>query len=317
MGQLTATTVKRTKIQSYSIIILAVFTWSFSEIIVKLLQGSVGPLSLSFFRFFIGGICLFAVLIFKRDLSGIWKMIKENWKLLLIASCFALGLSNVIYFIGITYTQANIGATIYTTYPIWITIYSIFILKERGNLKLKFLGIVIGILGVAILLTNFNLFALLSAENLFGNFLVLVGAIIWGFYSVIGKKIQMNEPELSNSALKFSMLSMLLACLPIFTILIFTPEFDYFLSYDLEEWFWILFLGIISTGLGIFLLFEGIKHIETSKGMSLAFLKPIFATILAYFILNELPTLVLLFSIFLVIISILLINRRSSIEDGS
>ena len=309
--------IKEVKTQSYLIIILAVFTWSFSEIIVKLLQGKVGPFSLSFFRFFIGGVCLLVVLILKRDKAGIWKMIKENWKLLLIASCFALGLSNVIYFIGITYTQANVGATLYTTYPIWITIYSIFILKERSNLKLKFIGIVIGILGVAILLTNFNLVAFFSAENLFGNFLVLMGAIIWGFYSVLGKKIQMNEPELSNSALKFSMLSMFLACIPIFAILIFMPEFDYFLNYDLESWFWIMFLGIISTGLGIFLLFEGIKHIETSKGMSLAFLKPIFATILAYLILNELPTLVLLFSIFLVIISILLINRKSLIENGS
>jgi len=306
--------IKEVKTKSYLIIILAVFTWSFSEIIVKLLQGSVGSFSLSFFRFFIGGVCLLIVLIFKRDLAGIWKMIKENWKLLLIASCLALGLSNVIYFIGITYTQANIGATLYTTYPIWITIYSIFILNERGNLKFKFMGIIIGILGVAILMTNFNLFAFFSSENLFGNVLVLLGAIIWGFYSVLGKKIQMNQPELSNSALKFSMLSMFLACIPIFTILIFTPEFDDFMNYDLESWFWILFMGIISTGLGIFLLFEGIKHIETSRGMSLAFFKPIFATILAYFILNELPTLALLFSIILIIISILLINRRSFIE---
>jgi drug/metabolite transporter (DMT)-like permease len=78
-----------------------------------------------------------------------------------------------------------------------------------------------------------------------------------------------------------------------------------------------LFLGIISTGIGIFLLFEGIKQIETSKGMSLAFFKPIFATILAYFILNELPTLALLFSIILIIIAILLINRRSAIERDS
>ena len=309
--------IKEEKTKSYLIIILAVFTWSFSEIIVKLLQGSIGMLSLSFLRFFIGGVCLLIILILKRDMAGIWKMIKENWKLLLIASCLALGLSNVIYFIGITYTQANIGATLYTTYPIWITIYAIFILNERSNLKLKFIGIVIGILGVAILMTNFNLIAFFSSENLFGNVLVLLGAIIWGFYSVLGKKIQMNEPELSNNALKFSMISMFLACIPIFTILIFTPEFDDFMNYDLESWFWILFMGIISTGLGIFLLFEGIKHIETSRGMSLAFFKPIFATILAYFILNELPTLALLFSIILIIIAILLINRRSFIEKDS
>jgi len=45
-------------LKGYLIIIIGVFTWSFSEIIVKLLQGSVGAISLSFFRYFIGGLFL-------------------------------------------------------------------------------------------------------------------------------------------------------------------------------------------------------------------------------------------------------------------
>jgi len=296
------------KAQAYLIIIIAVFTWSFSEIIVKLTN--VGALSLSFFRFFIAGTFLLLLLVIKKDLKGILTMVKNNWVLILLSSCFALGISNVIYFAGINNTQANIGATIYTSYPIWITIYSIFILNEKSNLKLKFIGIVIGITGITILLTNFNIIEIISLENLVGNLLVLIGSIIWGLYSVLGKKIQSNDPEITNSYLKFSLISAFLASLPIFLILIFTPEFNTFLQYDLNNWFWILFLGIIGTGLGIALLFMGIKHLEVSKGMSLAFLKPIFATILAFFLLMEFPTFSLLVSIPLVIISILLINKE-------
>ena len=243
-------------------------------------------------------------------------MLKNNWMLFLICSCFALGISNIIYFTGITLTQANIGATIYTTYPIWITIYSILILHEKTNLKLKFIGIGIGVLGVAILMTNFNFLGFFSSEYLLGNFLVLTGSIIWGLYSVLGKKIQKNEEGMENVALKFSMLSNLLACAPVFIILLFTPEFDTFMQYDLTSWFWISFMGIISTGFGIYLLFFGIQKIEVSKGMSLAFLKPIFATVLAFFILSEMPTIALLVSIFLVICSILLINRSPEIKQA-
>ncbi|MFX0073274.1 MAG: EamA family transporter, partial [Candidatus Hermodarchaeota archaeon] len=79
--------------------------------------------------------------------------------------------------------------------------------------------------------------------------------------------------------------------------------------------FWIFFLGIVCTGLGTYLLFEGIKHLEVSKGMSLAFLKPIYATFLAFILLNESPTISLIVSIVLVIISILLINKRPSIQE--
>lgn len=302
--------------KGYLIILIGVFTWSFSEIIVKLLQGSVGAISLSFFRYFIGGLFLLFILVIKRDLSGIIKMIKENWPLLLISSCFALGIGNMIYFIGVTNTKANVAATIYTTYPMWITFYSIFILNEKSNLKLKFIGIVIGLIGIAILMTNFNIMELFSPQNLFGNFFVLLGSIIWSFYSVLGKKIQINEEKTSNIALKFCMVSSFLASITIFIILIFTPELETFMNYSFESWLWISFLGIVPSGLGTFLLFEGIKRIEVSKGMSLAFCKPIFATILAFFILNELPTIALLISISLVIASIILINKNPRIEEN-
>ncbi|TFG28947.1 MAG: hypothetical protein EU532_04240 [Promethearchaeota archaeon] len=309
--------IKDESFNGYLIILLGVFTWSFSEIIVKLLQGSVGAISLSFFRYFVGGFFLLIVLLIKRDLSGISKMVKDNWKLLIISSFFALAMANIIYFIGVTNTNANIAATIYTTYPMWITVYSILILNEKSNLKLKFVGIIIGLTGVAILMTNFNILELFSSKNLYGNFLVLLGAIIWSFYSVLGKKIQLNEKKTSNIAVKFCMVSSLLACIPIFLILIFSPEFDTFFNYNFHSWFWISFLGIIPTGFGTYLLFEGIKRIEVSKGMSLAFCKPIFATFLAFFILKELPTITLLISISMVITSIMLINRTPSVEKNS
>ena len=104
------------------------------------------------------------------------------------------------------------------------------------------------------------------------------------------------------------MISSLLASIPVTVIIFFTPEIESFLVYDLESWFWISFLGIVSTGIGIYLLFEGLNYLEASKGFSLAFLKPIFATLLSFIILNEFPTLALLVSICFVMVSIVLIN---------
>ncbi|MEJ2278789.1 MAG: DMT family transporter, partial [Candidatus Lokiarchaeota archaeon] len=151
---------------------------------VKVLQGSVGALSLTFFRFFIGGIFLLIILILKRDLADIFVLIKRSWVLIIISSFFALGFSNAIYFIGVTFTQANVAATLYTTYPIWITIYSIILLNEEKT-NVKILGIILGMFGVVILLTNFDFTGFILIENLLGNILVLVGSIIWSLYSVL------------------------------------------------------------------------------------------------------------------------------------
>ena len=298
------------KIQGYFIIIIAVLMFSFSEVIVKFLHGSVGPISLSFFRFFIAGIFLLIILVVKKDLTGIFTMVKNNWLLFFISSFFAWGISNIVYFIGVTFTQANTASTIYTTYPIWITIYSMLLLHERSNMKFKFIGIAIGLVGLIILMSDVS--TLYTPEFLFGNFLVLSSSIIWGLYSVLGKKIQNNEKELSNVELKFTMVSSFIAASPVLIVLIISPEFSTFLTgYNLESWFWILFMGAISTGLGLYLFFYGLKHVvEVSKGISLAFLKPIFATILAFLILSEIPSITLVISICLVVVSILLINRN-------
>jgi len=298
------------KIQGYFIIIIAVLTFSFSEVIVKFLHGSVGPVALSFFRFFIAGIFLLVILVIKKDLTEITAMLKNNWLLFFISSFFAWGISNIVYFIGVGFTQANTASTIYTTYPIWITIYSMLLLHERSNLKLKFIGIAIGLIGVILLMSDIT--TLYSPEFLFGNILVLSSSIIWGLYSVLGKKIQNNEIETTDVELKFTMVSSFIAASPVFIVLVFSPEFPVFVSgYPLESWIWILFMGAISTGLGLYLFFYGLKHVvEVSKGISLAFLKPIFATILAFIILSELPSITLIISICLVVVSILLINRN-------
>ncbi len=97
-----------------------------------------------------------------------------------------------------------------------------------------------------------------------------------------------------------------------FIILLFTPENSNFFQYDINSWFWILFLGVISTGFGQYIFFVGVKDIEVSKGISLAFLKPIFTTLLAFLILQEKPTIALFISIGMVASSVLLINKNSA-----
>lgn len=298
------------KTKGYLIIILAIFTWSFSEIIVKLVQEEANAASLSFYRFFLGGIFLLSILFIKRDLKDLKRMFKNNWKLFFLSSSFAFGISNILYFIGLFYTKANIAATIYSTYTIWSTIFSIYILKEKNNILFKFIGLIIGIGGVALLMINFDFFDIVSLEYLFGNILVLLGAILWGIYTVLGKKIQINGSNIPNNSLKFSMISNFLASLPNLILMFFFSDKNSYINYNFEIWSHIFFLGFICTGLGIFLLFEGLKKLELSKGMSLALLKPIFVTFLAFFILNEIPTLTLLISMILIIIAIFLINQN-------
>lgn len=292
------------KTKGYLMCFFGVFTWSFSEIIVKFLQGQVGPVSLSILRFFIGGLFLIVLMAFQKDMTDIKQLVKKNIKLLLIASMVGLGISNVIYFLGIQLTQANVGSALYTTYPIFISIYGIFILGEKSNLKKKFIGYIIGFTGTLILMTDLNLELLFKPENILGNILLVIAASIWSLYSVLGKKIFRKNVDISNVEIKYTMVSFFLSCIPTTIILIFTPEFSGFLQYSGTEWIIILILACFSTAFGLFVFFLGVRKLEVAQGISLALLKPIMVTIFAFFILGEVPTVALIIAIPLVSIAV-------------
>lgn len=223
----------------------------------------------------------------------------------------ALGISNIIYFIGLQIFDlpANIGSAIYTTYTIFISIYSIFLLNEKTNISLKLIGYAIGFIGAALLMTNFQFNLFIEPAYLIGNLLLLLAAAIWAFYSVTGKMIFLRLPEVKNVEIKFTMLASLLACLPILIAIPFTSEINTFFIYDFNAWVYILLMGIITTGFGLYLFFVGIKKIEVSRGISMALLKPLISTVFAFLILGELPTTALYVAIPLIAIAILLINR--------
>ncbi|MFX0102819.1 MAG: DMT family transporter [Candidatus Hodarchaeota archaeon] len=305
-------------VKGYLLCLFGVFTWSFSELIVVILADTVGATSLTFYRFFFGGLFCFLIMALQKDTKGTTAIFKKNKRLVLIASMFGLGFSNILYFLGTAVIgDAGVSAAIYTSYPLFICIYGALILGEKSNMPRKLIGLVIGFTGVLILITNFNLLDIFGSKNILGKLLVLLGAGIWSLYSVLGKKIFQRTPEVSNIEIKWTTLSFLLSCVPTLIILTFTPELGSFFQHSLFSWSLIAFLAVFGSALGLYAFFVGIKKIEVTHGISLALLKPIMASILSFFILGKVPQPALYVSIPLVSIAVILINwkgKREKIE---
>ncbi|GAB4327397.1 MAG: hypothetical protein Kow0069_34290 [Promethearchaeota archaeon] len=242
-------------------------------------------------------------------------MLRRNWRSLTFASVVGFSVGNYVYFLGIRQTQANVGAAIYTTYPVYISIYSIFLLDERDDLNRKFAGYALGVTGVLGLMTNFDLAALLEPGGLAGNALVVLGALMFSFYPVLGKRIQIREREVVPAVdLKFTAISMGLAAVGNLVMLAAMEERKTLFQYTLEAWALVLLLGTITTGLSMYLFFVGVREIEVSKGMSIAMLKPVLTTMFAFFILGEVPTPALLASLPLVMLAVWLVTGTGKKE---
>jgi drug/metabolite transporter (DMT)-like permease len=298
-----------------------VFFWSFSEIIVRFLKagphsvGVVGPISLSFYRFFFGGLILLIIMVIRKDLKGMGELARKNKGLLVLSSVIGLGISNMIYFLGLQFTQANVGAALYTSYTLFIGIYSIFILDERTNIPLKITGFAMGFVGTIILLTNFDFTLLVQPDKVTGNLLLVLAGGIWGFYSVVGKKIMRRNAGIKNVDVKFTILSFFFACIPIAITLPFTSEIGDLFQHNALEWLFIAILSLFVTAIGLYIFFVGVKLIDVSHGISLSLLKPIIATFFSFLLLAELPPVAMVVSVPLVSVAVILINRKPKKKD--
>ena len=294
-----------------------VVCWSFSEIIVWLLSGQdktlgkVGSVTLTFYRFFFGGIVLLLLLAAMKDLSGMGEMLRKNKFLFFISSVIGLGFSNITYFIGIQMTEPHIGAALYTSYALFIGIYSIFILNERSNIPLKITGFLMGLGGTILLGVTSSMNSSKSGENpILGNFLLVMSGAIWGFYSVLGKKIMRNNRGIKNVDVKFSALSFFLACIPPAIFLPFLPEGASFINHSFVEWALIGLMAVFVTAIGVYLFYHGCNTIDVSLGISNSLLKPIFSAIFSFFLLGLDIPLAMFISIPIVSVAVLLINKK-------
>ncbi len=141
----------------------------------------VPPISLAFWRW---SIVFLILLIFNyRALINKHQIIKKEFTKLFFLGSMGCGVCGAFPFLaGQTTTIVNMGI-IYTSSPIFIILISLIFFKEKFT-TLKFLGLVLCLLGVIIIITKADLDILLSLRFTTGDLWMLGAAIGWALYSI-------------------------------------------------------------------------------------------------------------------------------------
>lgn len=103
-------------------------------------------------------------------------------------------LGTYLYYILLYFGYANAQGlevlVLQYSWPIFIVLLSIFILKEKLTFR-RALAVLFGFLGVIIVLTKGN-FAQVHLDNYFVDILVLIAALTFGLFSVLSKKVYLE-----------------------------------------------------------------------------------------------------------------------------
>lgn len=292
----------------YLLVLGAIVLFSTIEVVAKYLQsgegaaGQVGPTQVATLRFLFGAAFILLLLMGQRQGRFVAAAFKQDGLPIALLGAVGVFLTFFLLHEGIESTSASTAAVIFSMNPVFTVLIASLVLRERLGI-VGWLGVGLGLLGAFAAITGFRFSGMFSREDFLGSILVLVSAATWSVYTVYGKRYSERYGSAVISFLTMAIGSGLLAVL-----LTIRGGWGEMAGYDLRAWAWLLYLGVVTVGLGYILYFEGMRRVPASRGASLFYLKPVLALILAHFALGEPISYTLLLASVMVASGILLVT---------
>ncbi|HHW30731.1 MAG TPA: DMT family transporter [Clostridiaceae bacterium] len=260
----------------YLCLLNTVILFSTFEVVGKTLVGAVNPFFTSFVRFLVGGLVLFLLLLVKKDISISRKDLIYAIGVGIINVSFSMNLLQ--FSLSQPGAQASIIAVIFSCNPIFVSVFSAIMDKEKFGIE-KLLGLLIGIAGIFIIFSkNIGI----GSIEYKGPLLALLAAILFGIYTVLGRRVSVKIGSLKMNA--YSFIGGSLAMIPVL-FFIDSP----ITSFDIIVFLKLAYLAVFVTGLAYFTYFIGLSLAGASKGSLVFFLKPVFSILFAMLLLGEEP----------------------------
>ncbi|HPJ88858.1 MAG TPA: EamA family transporter [Thermotogota bacterium] len=259
---------------AYLFWIITLVLFSSLEVVSKPIMGQIDPFTMTFLRFFIGGLFLFILTLFTRRKTDV-KMEKKDLLYVILVGCLNCIISMTLLQLSVKSGNASSAAVLISTNPIFTALFARFIAGERLSRK-KLIGIGLGLGGIL----TFS-FGMIEGDSLIGIVYGLSAAVTFALYSVLMKK-----PVKKYGSLRCTAYSGLFPSLIYGVALAASGNMNIPLL-DLQGWLIVLYLGIFVTGIAYFTMLESIKRIGASNTMRLFYVKPVLASILAVLFLGE------------------------------
>jgi drug/metabolite transporter (DMT)-like permease len=191
-------------------------------------------------------------------------------------SLFGAGLHYGLQTTGLQYTTASNASLYAVTAPITILLLSAAFLGEHITAR-KALGVSLALAGVLVVMGPETLTSLDLDAHVKGDLLVLVSIVMWGLFTVLGKKV---TDELG--ALKVTSWVTLIGALWMLPVGVSQGRATGYslASMTLEAWLAIGFLGVGCSFLAVLLYFVALRRTESQKvGVYLYTIPPMTAVV--------------------------------------
>jgi drug/metabolite transporter (DMT)-like permease len=285
------------------------FVWGSTFLAIRVGVREVPPLVLASMRFFVAGAALFLWM----RLRGTPSPTLREW---LAASVLAVCIFVVDY--GLLFwaeqrVPSGIAAVMLATIPVFMALSEILFLRtQRLTLRLA-LALLVGIGGVAVLVSHSVSFGEAPIDRT-GAIALVIAAMSWSIASALTRKVPLPESKAMSAAAQMLAGGILLAV----AAAIF-GEFRGFhpQSVSREAWFALAYLIVAGSIIGFTAYVWLIHHQSPTKVGTYAYVNPVVAVIVGYFLGGETVGPRTLLGTLLVLVSVVVITTTPSKQPAA
>ena len=299
---------KSERLLVYSLLVFASLSWAGSFIAVRLTHQEISPFMLGFLRFVVATPVMFLILfVFKKPLFLSIKKIPQ----LIVLALTGVTLLYMFQFTGVSLTSASTGGVLINTNVLFISLFSALFLHERFT-KLKLHGIVISFIGVIfVFFGQMNNDLISYSESFFlGSILVILSAICWAVYSIVGKHMLEKEDPLVVNANAF-----LLGTL-FFLPFVYSDMSAVVTNISISGIVAVLYLGLFCSVFAYIAWYFALSKSEAAESAVFLNLIPLFTILLSIYI-GEFPTPLFLVGAGFIVLGVILVQKAKLNNNSS
>ena len=255
--------------------LVAASIWGGMYVVSKVVLEVIPPFSLLTLRLVLGVVTL-AIVIALRSKTN---FTREEFRASLLVGFVGYGISLGFQFVGTKLSTASNGALVTSATPAFILLFAPLLLGEKSTFR-RIAALVISSLGVLAVIDPRT--AEFSPALFWGNMSLIAAALTWALYSVLVRRVSQTTDLLKSSAV------MLAGGIPsslLFSLFEIRSQGIGEITPGILGG--ILFLGIISTAIAMFLWNYAFAELPAAVASLTFFAQPVVGALLGWFFLAE------------------------------
>ena len=251
--------------------------WGSTYLFNKIAVTALPPFFLASIRFISAGVLIMIIAKFLKFKIGITK---KQFLNSLIAGFLFLVYGNGVFVWALKYVDSGFAALLASTQPLFVLLL-MRLIDRKPMQKESIIGISLGLIGMYLLVSQQEIAA--SEGSILGVFMIFTCVLSWSYGSVFVSKADLPENFFVSTGYQMLTAGTILLIGSLVFKETWVSPFDWSTEVGLSMLFLIFFGGIVAFTSFNYLL----KRVSTEKVATSAYVNPIIAMLLGWYVLNE------------------------------